>query len=393
MNSKNTNLLMKYIERVNPFYFWDKIFQCSPSDTDLSKGVNSSTAMAIENVLQNFEGKFDAQIIGYPYALEVVGDSALRAQIRKKLIGAALVDISLKNNLKYSREYRDKDTSLGLVSIFADINELNNFFSKLNFENIIDLLPSTDYSYNSCPWFLSKGEPSIRLMIWDKVTIKSLLEIVVKKHLISIINDENLSMLDVGVYHKDIDFTSILNFADSEDRFRMNEILNEYSENPSTFDLESNIFYKTMIQNMYIRMMDNLNSELKKMGFKKIRENEFGIQFEDVKYLKPVLIRLLGDYNYKIIGISKRELMKQIDILLPNWSLQNLVIVPPDKNSIRYFNENYGEADYTIIMPQASKIDDSYNFQDGTIIEDINNYDAISLIKDLQNRFDMFNVQ
>ena len=156
--------------------------------------------------------------------------------------------------------------------------------------------------------------------------IQGVVGLILNEHLREIIVRKNINYIDIAVTTDSLDLSPYLSFADEEDRYRINEIIKsvQRSVDEGEGDLETLIrfapFRSTLIQNLTLRILEDFENELNKFGIERISQTKFAASFTSVDDLKPALYRLLGDINYRNLGLIRREVVRHMSIRFPFYA-------------------------------------------------------------------------
>ena len=220
-----SDLVESFIHKVNPYTAWESVFGCLPGDTDISEGVNSCAASALEQALENFDSKIDTSTFGAPFNISFEKNRYNINHIRKKLMSAVILDAAQKKSSQTALEYEHDEDGMGVIGVLGDITNTIPLLEALGVEGLSNIISSTDCSYNQSPVYLTSGNPAIEVELNTKKMIQGVVGLILNEHLREIILRKKVDEIDFGVTTSSLDVSPYLSFADEEDRYRVNEIL------------------------------------------------------------------------------------------------------------------------------------------------------------------------
>lgn len=387
----NVELAEKFITRTNPYQLWENLFACSPKDTDIQSGAQSYAANAVEQALEALGDNIDAEMLGAPFELSFEKNKYTLNHIRKKLMGSAILAVTQETAKANALDFEVEDEGMGVIGLLGDMTNVVELMNGIGLNGVSELIKTSDCSYNQSPIYIKSGNPAIELEINDKKFIQGVMGLVLNEHLRDIILRKNINNLEVGVSTNTFDLSPYLSFADEEDRYRINEIIRsvQRSIDEGEGDIENLIrfapFRSTLLQNMTLRILEDLEEELENFGMKKVSGNKYAVSFNSIKDMKPLVYRLMGDIHYRTLGLVRREVVKRVSIRLPIFKEEGpaFCIVQPDEISMRTFTEISGGADAFVILPEAAaSSEELLDMQDGIILDEdsVDDFDAVTQV-------------
>lgn len=398
MSYRNISIVEDFFNRSDPSVIWDSLFGCSPVATDIQNGMDSSASIALEQAVASFEEKIDAYVLGADFPLEIVNSKKNVDLIRRKLLSAAILQFTAEEaNRDVSSQYHNFK-SAGVIAFVGDFENSASLLSNLGCDYVSEFFKYSDKSNSHSPVFISSGDPELQIETLSRDQIKEIFSMIIDEHIYKFVVDNEIDILDIAVKNEVFDFSSFVNFANYDDRCRLNEIIRnvrkrvDYGDDIHEAVLKAP-YKNTLIQNITDRLLDNFSSILESYGFKKTRENTYSVSYKSPQSIKKVIYRMLGDSKFHLMGLSKKEFVKSTTIFLPiGDNLPTIALINADKFSVMHYKEVFGESDLVIGLPESQEIDDFYeiNLGNGLILDENSIFDPKFVLKEMEEMFEDF---
>ena len=374
MNYKKLDIVEDFFLKSDPYVVWDSLFGCSPNDTDIVSGINSSASVALEESLLSFEKVIDASLLGADFQIEIPVNKRNINLLRRKLMSAAILQLSAnKSKSKVVTDYVNYEKP-GIVLFLGEISNSTKFLEALGCGVLNKFMGHTDKTNTFSPLFVSDGEPSCEIETWNKEQVKNIFSLILNEHIYKIVTQNEFDVLNLGVSNEVLDFSPFISFSDFDDRSRFNEIIKHVrklvDEGEDIHDAIMRAPFKTtLIQNISYRLVQQFDMLVLQYGFKKVRDGKYRVSYQDPEDLKPILYRLLGDSQFFLSGIMKKEYVKSVKIFLPlGENIPVLAFVSADSLAASQFKEFFGEADLVIGLPEAQEMENLFDLDIGNCV-------------------------
>jgi hypothetical protein len=392
--ANTVSLSESFLLGLNPNQAWYNMFGCDPTDTDICNGIGSSASYALEESLYSIPTELNALDFGECFNLPIPNNKRNNSLLRRKLLSAAILDLTKERSFNGLKRTFSKSNDNGIIACIGNIRNSLSLLDGLGVASVKNIISSENPKENLSNIVLSNHESfGIEITLHSKDYIINALNTIINEHIRKVIEYTNVNEVDVLIKNNVYNFRPALYTATADDRGRFNEIVKIIRRNVDSRDktleeaIEKVPFKKNLLSDLYDRILLNIANELSGYGCR-FKQNTFTASYKKRQHLKPLIYRIIGDFQFYLPSLINYSFVKRVNIFMPMGKyVPDIILVQSKDFYIEQFIKNYKEADFVITLPESSSLDNIFEMGDGILLDEYSVLDYKNIKNSLKDCF------